>query len=786
MCEKNLWSLFNFNDDGEIDNLSELQPLIKRCDWTGCLRHKIFQNLASSNTTDALAQEDHQNLLSAGIAALYAFIQNNFVGPTVSYSDVAFDNIPDVRDGLKSDGEELNVNVQSPELLYFCKVAFEQLNKEGSENGFAIKLWYLRFLIVYQRCLDDLTHNVYSEFDKTVEQLEKDLEGVTDLKIKVQTHIEILQGYLLFKRISKSDRWRTALQSLTGVEITVEGVLGVRTKYQQKPLPQLTLRANGLVVGRDFASLAKETHGHVALPTILKLEDDLRLEKVKFIAENENEDAQLPAVVQQMVLSTVLYLKYSQPKDKLADEELQPYITSLLYQEHGPWATRIGALFLNVCQEANHKRTVDRSLKQCEELVHLIDSDAVPAEHRLTSAFGSALIPRWQIKAKLGDLMVSLGMIKGALDLYLELQLWEEVIACYNHLELRHKAAEIVQQEIAKKPTVTLYCLLGDATDDIQCYQKAWEFSKETSARAQRHWGNFYFAKKQYAEAIPHLSKSVEINCLQESTLLRLGYAALQLEQWEEAAKAYRLYTSLESHGFESWNNLAKAYIKLGNKKRAHKILQEALKCNFNNWKVWDNYLVVSIDTKNYEDALNAYERLMELQEKFYDQEVLEILTKVISEGAPDANGNSSTRLTKKILKLLGHACAKAPTNGYLYELSSRLETQDHLKKAQKLQNAYRGYTQSNSHWSKAPDSCGKILKLCIELCESSLSAFLEGKSDAGKLPSAKSQLSSARLTGQGCLRAASNENWEQNTNLVEQLAAIVQKLTEELTSAMN
>lgn len=76
-------------------------------------------------------------------------------------------------------------------------------------------------------------------------------------------------------------------------------------------------------------------------------------------------------------------------------------------------------------------------------------------------------------------------MVKAALDIYLQLQLWEEVIACYTILELRHKvcrdlfdnifvaykiltlyfqAAEIIQQQIDVKPTVKLYCLLGDAT----------------------------------------------------------------------------------------------------------------------------------------------------------------------------------------------------------------------------------------------------------------------------------------------------------------------------------
>ncbi|XP_058464178.1 tetratricopeptide repeat protein 27 [Malaya genurostris] len=778
----NFTQILNFVHCEDVSVLSDLQSLIKDCNWAEYFKAPIIQSIILGN----VASVDRSELLSTAIAALLAFVQNNFLGPQISYTDVInFPKDVTIAEQITLDGEELNVNTHSPELLYICKCIFEKLIDEAEENAsFIERFWYLRYLVIYQRCLEHLTHSLYYRFDRNVDQIAKEFDNVDDRNLKFQAYNEIVQGFVLFRRITKSERWIALLQDLTGIELNVEGALGVRTKYQQNALPQLTLRAKGL----ETLSLPSsfETHGRVSLPTILKLDDDVRLDKIKFTDEQENSDAQLPSIVQQMVLTKIVFLKYSQPKDKLADEELEPYIKSLLYQHHGPWATRVASLFLNICQEANHKRTVDRSLKQCEELIHLLDSNAVPMSHRLSYVFSATLIPRWTIKSKLGDLMISLGMIKSALDLYLQLQQWEEVIACYNHLELKHKAAEIIQQEISKKPTVTLYCLLGDATDDIQYYQKAWELSKETSARAQRHWGNFYFAKRQYQESILHLQKSIEINCLQENTLLRLGYAALQLEQWEEAAKAYRLYTSLEPYGFESWNNLAKAYIKLGDKKRAHKILQEALKCNFNNWKVWDNYLVVSIDTKNYEDALNAYERLVELSDKFHDPEVLEILVKVISEGAPDANGVSSSRLTKKMVKLLGHACAKNSNNGYLYELSSLLEKDDYLKKAQKLQNAYRGFTLSNSQWSKAPDSCEKIVKLCIQLCESSLRAFLDGKEDAGKLPSLKSQLSSARLTGQGCWKAANTENWEQNAGLIDSLKEIVQKLTDELTNVMN
>lgn len=50
---------------------------------------------------------------------------------------------------------------------------------------------------------------------------------------------------------------------------------------------------------------------------------------------------------------------------------------------------------------------------------------------------------------------------------------------------------------MAKKETVKLWCMLGDATDDIDCYKKAWELSNEKSAKAQRHWGNYFFNRKQ-------------------------------------------------------------------------------------------------------------------------------------------------------------------------------------------------------------------------------------------------------------------------------------------------
>lgn len=180
---------------------------------------------------------------------------------------------------------------------------------------------------------------------------------------------------------------------------------------------------------------------------------------------------------------------------------------------------------------------------------------------------------------------------------------------------------------------------MGDALDDKSWYEIAWELSNERSGRAQRHLGCYYFARKQYEEAIPHLEKSISINSLQENLWARLGYSALQLERWELAAKAYRHYTNIEPNGFESWNNLAKAYLNLGDKVRAYKILGEAIRCNYDNWKVWENYLIVSVDTGNFEDVLNAHHRLSELKPKYLDTEILTITVNSIYDNIPDALG---------------------------------------------------------------------------------------------------------------------------------------------------
>lgn len=786
MIDKSLLLCCNFTDNVNCEDYGKLMCSLKAGRWKDVINHEFAHNVlhkSSSGTSNGLGQDNEE--LQTATAFLFAFIQSNFTGPEFQFDSEAhlvehgLQGI-DFRRELAVDGEDLNVNVKQPELLAICKRLVRSI-EEANENNLEVKWWKLRLTCIHQQVMDELCNTLYLDFKKCAEWLHENISSLGDKELEALLMIEIAGGYLLFHRTQKCESFLERVCNFLDVELKVEGLLGVRTKFQQKPLPQLCMRVER--ASNIGLPLSEQTNGKTELPKLLKLDDDVRLEKIQFSNPEDNAVMTLPSLIQCLVFTKLKYIFRSQPKDRLSEEEIEPYITALLYQTHGPLSVRYATLLQNVNRESNSSRTVERCLKQCEEVLMLINSDSkYEVTERLSYFFASMLPPVWNIRKQLGDLMLSLGLVKTALDAYLNIQSWEDVIFCYNRLELRHKAAEIIRQELDKQPTVVLYCLLGDATDDVECYEQAWNFSNHTSSRAQRHWGNFYYFKKNYEDAIPHLQKSLEINALQETTLLRLGYAAIQLEKWDLAAQSYLRYTHLEQRGFESWNNLAKALIKLGDKHRAHKILNEALKCNYNNWKVWENFLVVSVDTGNFEDVINAYQRLVELKEKYLDVEVLEIVVKAIADNIPDSQGRPSTRLKKKMNNLLAHQCVQYANEAEVWQLSALL-AENELSRAQKLQKAYRAYVQANQSWVNTKELRMKVLNVCKDICISSLNAIDDGTVNNMERSAALSQLSSARLSVRATIKAVENlgstfiEDWEQCKPIFEELKTLIETI---------
>ena len=63
--------------------------------------------------------------------------------------------------------------------------------------------------------------------------------------------------------------------------------------------------------------------------------------------------------------------------------------------------------------------------------------------------------------------------------------------------------------------------MLGDATENVECYHRALAVSNNRSARAYKSLGLIAYSVKDYPEAIRLLNLSIEINKFQLSVLSR-------------------------------------------------------------------------------------------------------------------------------------------------------------------------------------------------------------------------------------------------------------------------
>ena len=581
------------------------------------------------------------------------------------------------------------------------------------------------------------------------------------------------------------------------MQIEETGILGKRTKFQQKNLPQFTLNLLKKQ-GRDVELFTEVAQSDIEIdsskyhfPKDLKLDDEVRLDKIQFV--DDRTYPKLSKLEQCLVFAVYDIVKKSKPKDDLANEQLIPYLETVLsvQLEDQIWALRTNALLERSKLERDNRRTVERSLMQIETLLDSIrqseNYENNISKHRMEYIYITKLPPSWQLEIELVRLYQSMGSVKSALDLSLKLELWEDVISCYHILKLRHKAAEVIQAQIEQKgETPLLLCMLGDATDEEKFYLRALELSSNKSSRAFKALGMKAYYNKDYHKAVDLFSNSVDCNRFQPDVLLRLGYASLEIENWEVAAKTYRMYCNYEPDNFEAWNNLAKAYINLNNKSRAFTVLQEAAKVDYDNWKIWDNILVISAQCGHFEETIRAYHRILDIRESrsqnsfegntkmkdLVDSEVLSVLVKAVTSCETlDAFGESAQKVHSIALsKLFGRIAAQSPKDEKFYELFAALtrlsaescnpadSKEKIFKAAQLMQKATAAFQTNNKRWDCAIDQCNEGLNLfitygkyCLESENSQqlISAKMSIKSVITKVKKAQTSFETGEITDQ-------------------------------------
>eukprot|EP00946_MAST-07B_sp_MAST-7B-sp1_P001144 g1144.t1 len=376
--------------------------------------------------------------------------------------------------------------------------------------------------------------------------------------------------------------------------------------------------------------------------------DNIVLENIRFTDENYDQGGNLTLFDQCIILAQCLDVKNSNSKHGLTNIEMMPYVTRVMEtSQHSNWMVHTSALLVRAWLEFEVWRTKTRAMMQLQALVdqHVNRLSAgqragtdvyAPAVQRMRYVYVLPLQSYWEMRGDLADRYMALHIKHSALQLYTDLERWEQIVQCYLDLEEDKKALSLVKERLLVRPSPMLYCCLGELEDNDDHFRTAWKFSGNRYARALRLLAQRRHRAGDSDGALENYMESTSASPNNHACWWRIGDLAMRKERWHLSAKAWKNVARLAPEDGEARANLGAVFTRLDMWEQAYRAFDMASQLEYRNWKVWENKLFAAARTQRIAEAILAQRRVVDLRGKRKDHKmnwrVATIITNVVVE----------------------------------------------------------------------------------------------------------------------------------------------------------
>lgn len=770
--------------------------------------------------------------LCSAIACLETFIQVNFTGPFFDLT-ISDDLNKSCLSYLASDGESAFSLAYYPSLLVASLVAFEDLKSTTTDPciEYFSKWWYSRAIVIRQSLLTGISNTLYTDFvenlpdvaelDNLASKFGWSAQDVHDLKVRLLA--EIARADLVFDQEHKAKAAINRAKAQSHLKTLLTGYKGKKTKFQSKAVSQLVYIAKSHINETD---VSKQTIEATPLPTNLELNSDLLLEKPMFdqtIAEEDeenretseiddelkeidpNQQPRLKDIDSALILLEAQCIKNSAPhKHALIQEELMAMVNRILEAPTSSvnWTLFSRALWERSLLEADSSQTVERGVLQIQSLVEESGQGKITSyitqegsqggsvEERLSYIHQVVPLPRWALDIALAQKFMSIGMVKSATEVYERLEMWADVALCYAVTGQEATADQVMKKHLEKNPDdARAWCIYGDMTNNLEYWEKSWETGKY--AAAKRAIGNYYYfppkdsgVSRDLSLAAKNFRESLSVNPLHFNGWFIYGCIGLESENWETAAEAFTRCVSLDENDSKSWSNLASALLQMHRPQQAFNALQRAIRTDaeLKNWRIWDNFVRVAIDLKEWQQAVYGTNRLVDIRGKKDGEACLDISTleaiaqELVETDVKEASDPFKVFPQEAIKLLINKVPPLITSNPRLWKMVARVHiwlkqpwnALDDYEKAFRIVTNNPQLDENEAVWNDAVNACEDLVDAYTNFGER------EGRMGEGSLVCKdwkfKARSAIRSLIGKGKLYWEDSEGWSRLAELKDNL----------------